>query len=306
MSKRLRLFTHTDLDGIGCSVLAMIAFGRGNVDVDYCNYDDIDQKVIEYFNSNKLDECHITDIRVSQDLAHKIAQSNKNFRLIDHHKSALDLNEHIWCEVQTHRNTDGLETSGTELYYEYLSEMGHIVKSSSLDAFVDIVTNYDTWRWNSLGEDGLICKQINSLLYIFGRDMFINWCYETILDDSFPRILDTEKLILSLEQQKIDKYIEDKDKYLMTGYIDSRPCGFIYAESYISELGNKLCLKHPELDLIVIINMDGYVSYRTVKDNIDLSQIAKKFGGGGHIKAAGSQLSQLQREVSINVLFNER
>ena len=42
---RVKLFTHTDLDGIGCAVLAYLAFGKENVDVEYCNYDDIDNKV---------------------------------------------------------------------------------------------------------------------------------------------------------------------------------------------------------------------------------------------------------------------
>ena len=33
----IKLFTHTDLDGIACAVLAKIAFD--NVDISYCNYD---------------------------------------------------------------------------------------------------------------------------------------------------------------------------------------------------------------------------------------------------------------------------
>lgn len=36
-----KLFTHTDLDGVGCAILAYLAFGRENVDVEYCNYNDV-------------------------------------------------------------------------------------------------------------------------------------------------------------------------------------------------------------------------------------------------------------------------
>ena len=43
MSKN-KLFTHCDLDGIGCAILAYFAFGRDNVDVEYCNYDDVGWK----------------------------------------------------------------------------------------------------------------------------------------------------------------------------------------------------------------------------------------------------------------------
>lgn len=42
---KIKLFTHTDLDGVGCAVLAYLAFGRENVDVEYCNYDDINDAI---------------------------------------------------------------------------------------------------------------------------------------------------------------------------------------------------------------------------------------------------------------------
>lgn len=31
---KYKLFTHTDLDGVGCAILAYLAFGRENVDVE--------------------------------------------------------------------------------------------------------------------------------------------------------------------------------------------------------------------------------------------------------------------------------
>ena len=45
MSK-IKLFTHTDLDGIGCAILAYLAFGRENVDVEYCDYSNVNDKVV--------------------------------------------------------------------------------------------------------------------------------------------------------------------------------------------------------------------------------------------------------------------
>ena len=49
MSKT-KIFSHTNLDGIGCVLLAYLAFGRENVDAEYCNYDDVNEKV-ETFQS---------------------------------------------------------------------------------------------------------------------------------------------------------------------------------------------------------------------------------------------------------------
>lgn len=38
------LFTHTDLDGVGCAILAKLFFA-GEPCITYCDYGDIDHKV---------------------------------------------------------------------------------------------------------------------------------------------------------------------------------------------------------------------------------------------------------------------
>lgn len=51
---RIKLFTHTDLDGVGCAVLAYLAFGYENVDVEFCSYDNVNQKVLKFIMSRSL------------------------------------------------------------------------------------------------------------------------------------------------------------------------------------------------------------------------------------------------------------
>ena len=305
----IKLFTHTDLDGIGCAILAKLAFGTEVVDVEYCNYDDINQKVEEYFNSGVEYECHITDISINEELAKKIDDIKKEYRLsyhekicwlLDHHPTALVLNKYEWCKVQIKNEETHIETSGTEMYYHWLIDNGYLNRSDILDRFVELVTNYDTWRWSTLGEDGLICKQVNTLLYLYGRDKFIDWCISEINNLFFPRLRDSDRLILEIEQKAIDDYVEAKDKQLFIDELCGKTCGFVFAEKYVSELGNRLCQIHPEIDFIAMINMDGTVSYRTIKDDINLGKdIAQVFGGGGHLKAAGSQIS---KEVQMEII----
>ena len=52
----VKLFTHTDLDGIGCAILAKLAFGD-NVNIEYCNYDNINESVKKFINGeiNNID-----------------------------------------------------------------------------------------------------------------------------------------------------------------------------------------------------------------------------------------------------------
>ena len=103
---RVKLFTHTDLDGIGCAVLAYLAFGKENVDVEYCNYDDIDNKVEVFMEDCDLyrsyDKIFITDISVSDSVANMIDildRVDRRVQLFDHHGTALFLNKYDWCMI---------------------------------------------------------------------------------------------------------------------------------------------------------------------------------------------------------------
>lgn len=300
----IKLFTHTDLDGIGCAILAKLAFGTEVVDIEYCNYDDIDSKVEEYFNSDSEYECHITDISISNELAYKISNSEKKYQLLDHHPTALRLNEFAWCNVQIENEETNIKTSGTEMYYRWLVDNNYLIKSYALDRFVELVRNYDTWRWTTLGDKGVICKQVNDLFYLYGKEKFIDWCITEIYEDSFPYLYESDELVLEIEQDNIDNYIKKKNEQMLIMPLCGKTCGVVFAEKYFSELGNKLCQMRPEIDFVAMIDMSGTVSYRTIKDDIDLGKdVAKLFGGGGHAKAAGSKfVNGVQFDV-INSIF---
>ena len=87
--------------------------------------------------------------------------------------------------------------------------------------------------------------------------------------------------------------------------IDGKKCGVVFAETNKSELGNYLSNKYTELDLIVLINAANSISYRTTKDDVDVSVFASNYQGGGHAKASGSGITDEQREQIIKLYFKE-
>lgn len=305
----VKLFTHTDLDGVGCAILAKLAFGE-EVDISYCNYDDINESVLDYLNNNddSLSYIYITDIRVNEDVA-KLLDERGGVCLLDHHPTALELNKYTWCKVMV-EDLDGVKTSGTKMFYHWLGMNGYLSNelenNKSLSRFAELVRDYDTWRWSELGEDGVICKQVNDLMYLYGRDRFITWCISEIHDEVFPKLYAADELLLNTKQKEIDEYIEEKNEQLFTSPMCGRVCGFVFAEKYVSELGNRLCKMHPEIDYVAMIDMGNKtVSYRTVKDDIDLGKdVAQLFGGGGHPKAAGSEFSVDVQFKTIEKIFS--
>ena len=317
---KIKLFTHTDCDGVGCAILAYLAFGRENVDVEYCDYDNINEKVGEFWGWKNLDEydhVFITDISIKDELASSINSLDiGRWRLFDHHATALDLNKYGWCTVDTMNHVMNVKTSGTELFYLYLSEheqFDHLSANTikNIDRFVDIVRDYDTWRWKEeLGEEGVVCKQLNDLFYIYGRDEFIDVTLNRLTKQlDYPNFTLSDITLLKQKQHDIDVYVEEKNKQLFS-QLDAfgNEYGVVFAERYFSELGNRLSEMHPEYAYIAMIDISrGKVSYRTVKDNIDVGmEIAHSFGGGGHKKAAGSTFDADDvQETVLRLIFEE-
>lgn len=316
---KIKLFSHTDLDGIGCAILAYLAFGAENVDVEYCDYKDVDEKVRKFGESEaykSYDKVYITDISVSESLAASMntALISNKVKLLDHHATAEHLNKYEWCDVSV-LDVVGLKNSGTMMFFRYLLSKGKFggyngrVKNN-ICKFAKTVRDYDTWRWKEeLGDDGIVCKQLNDLFHIYGREQFIEWATHIIrVRDVFPMFDMTDAALLEQKQKDIDIYISQKNKQLMTvkdnfGYT----CGVVFAERHFSELGNKLSELHPELDYIAMIDIGyGGVSYRTVKEGIDLGgEIAHSFGGGGHRKAAGSSFDgDAVKDAVLHYIFD--
>lgn len=322
MSK-IKLFTHTDLDGIGCAILAYLAFGRESVDVEYCDYGDINEKVEEFWDDPELeayDYIFITDISIKEKLAIHITNeaSEPRVLLFDHHATALGLNKYDWCEISVMNDTLGIKTSGTELFYNYLrrhEQFDHLSVNviCNIDEFVDIVRDYDTWRWKELGKEGIVCKQMNDLFYIYGREVFIDWALDQILTlkfyrgiSAFPIYSEKDMALLDQKQKDIDTYIEEKNKQLFHRVDEvGHTYGVVFAERYFSELGNRLCEINPDLAYIAMIDISsGTVSYRTIRDDIDVGgEIAHAYGGGCHPKAAGSTFDKDQIQCTVHGLI---
>lgn len=288
--------------------MAKLAFGN-DVDISYCDYDNIDSTVKEYLETEQDDTIpiYITDIRVNEETA-ELLNTRGNVQLLDHHPTALGLNKYDWCDVVI-EDFKGIKTSGTMLFYHWLGMNGclseELENNKALERFAELVRDYDTWRWSELGDEGVICKQVNDLLYLYGRDDFIHWCISEIHDEVFPRLYTKDEVVLKIKQDEIDRYIEEKNKTMFTSPMCGKVCGFVFADRFVSELGNRLCKMHPEIDFVAMIDIDGCtVSYRTVKEDIDLGKdVASLFGGGGHPKAAGSEFSQSIKLKVIEKIF---
>lgn len=305
---RVKLFTHTDLDGIGCAIVAYLAFGKENVDVEYCNYDDVNERVFDFARNldliEKYNKVFITDISLDEGTSAYIdgissIRGYNRFVLLDHHKTAEWLNKYEWASVSSVlQNEDyvskfdvGSKTCGTQLFYQWLLDAGELTDMTYelLYSFVENVRQYDTWECKEIYKNDYP-KKLNDLMYIYGRDLFIEKYVDRIESHIGNLISKEDKLILKGNQEKIDKYVNSCNRKILEVKDGTYSFGIVFAEQYISEVGNKLCELNNGLDFIAVVNIKNEtISYRTIRDDVDVSEIAKLNGGGGHPKAAGSQ-----------------
>jgi oligoribonuclease NrnB/cAMP/cGMP phosphodiesterase (DHH superfamily) len=284
----VKLFTDSDLDGIGCGLLAKLAFAE--VNISFCSYRSLDERVRQFIEDeqNKEAELFITDLAVGEEVEKKLAErfnAGGHVRVIDHHVTALHFNQYPWGWVKP-TDEQGKKTCATSLFYDYLIREGKLERNETLDEFVELVRQYDTWEWEETNNTR--AKRLNDLLTILGLDEFWDKMSERLAAGGPFSLTETEELILDMEEKKIQRYIRMKQKQLVQRWFGDYCVGIVFAERHLSELGNALSKRCPHLDLIAMVNMGTkHIGFRTIHDTVNVAEFAKQFGGGGHPKASG-------------------
>lgn len=307
MDKKIKLITHTDLDGIGCYIVTkhMLLLTPEEIDVSFTANDKVDEVVNETLDNIDNYICvFITDLSVNVETATRISEmyndgilhDDRFVVLVDHHLTATWLDDfdkkNDWTTVKVDETIiDGNvhKVCGTYLLYEYLEAMTGIKETNkSFLEFVELVRQYDTWEWDS--NNNIKPKQLNDLFKIKNRFEFIEDILSNICE-GLPLLSATDQLVVNLRQKDEDQYIRIKEKQLMPYKLDELSLGVVFADSYLSILGNQLNKLYPEYDAIVMLT-GTTVSIRTIHDHIDVSKIAERFGGGGHKPAAGYHIKE--------------
>ncbi len=304
----IHLYTHNDLDGLGCGILAKLAFGE-EIEVHYNSVARLNPQVERFLENAKhgdgeRDVLWITDLTVNEANSKKIdgfVKSGGKAQFLDHHKTGLHLNEYSWAKVVVSYD-DGKLTSATTLFYDYLLENNWITASGSLNEFVELIRQYDTWDWEK--NDNIKAKQLNDLFSLLSLDEFETRMIERLNNEEVFSFNEFEQQILKMEEDKINRYIRKKNRELVQTFIGDHCIGIVHAEMYHSELGNELGKENSHLDYIAILNMGGKkVSFRTIHDHIDVSEVAGRFGGGGHVKASGCTMTDHAFELFVKEVF---
>ena len=202
-----KLYTHNDLDGVGCAILAKLTWQDG-VEVRYCNSpDEVTSHLIKDDNAHS-DLVFVTDCSFNYE---KVYNSNhkviNKIRLFDHHATALPLvDKSRYFVVETHRE-DGKPTCGTEIFYKFLKERKGL--TVDCDYFVEQVRLYDTWEWTNGTSN--IPRYLSMLLYTDTITAFCDTFQIKLIRNSLNDLnifTDKERAVLEYEERRQDRELK--------------------------------------------------------------------------------------------------
>lgn len=245
---------------------------------DYLKNKKIKQKDIKDKNLYFIDICP------EKEELEKIQKLAKSLIVIDHHIGKKDLVESLEGSVFK----DGV--SGAYLASQYFFPEEKVSK------FINYISIGDTWTW----KNEKLEREILSYIYTLDFDLKIFSKAEKDLEDKkkFAEAKKIGALLLESASKMIDSNLEKAklvnfEKYKVYALNDN--------SVFTSELGHKLAEKSKDKFAIVYSLTEKGLKVRLRgAGKIDLSELAKKYNGGGHFNAAGFIIED--KEAILNFL----
>ena len=309
--KKLVITHKVDIDGHGGAILANIAFGIKNVEYILAmpsNIDEIVLKIIEEKKYLDYDKIYVTDICPTDSVLQKIDNDKKiknKFLIFDHHEGKLQsLTKDYSFLIEKIRDEKGF-TCGTSLFYEYLISNNLICKKESIEKLVELTRRYDTWEWKDIYNDEE-ANMLTILMEALGYDLYISCMTKKLLEEDKFFFTDFEKQLIVNKKREIQNYVEEAVENIYVIKIDGYKAAICYAEKYRNDIKDYIIEnKIFDVDILIIIKLkEKSISYRSIKENVDVNKFAKKYGGGGHFSAAGSQIEDFLIKRITRVIFN--
>ncbi len=225
----------------------------------------------------------------------EIIKQAKSVLILDHHKSAAEDLSGLDTFLELNDNVNvvfDMEKSGARLAWEYFH--GHGIGARPM--LIDYVEDRDLWKFKFP-----LTREITAALFSYEYD-FQQW-------NALADVLNTkegERHLTEAGRAIERKHHKDIAELLkITRIMREFNLGYWGKQPYVpvanmpytmaSDAANLMAEGHP-FAATYYINGDGdcVFSLRSREDGVDVSEIAKQYGGGGHKHAAGFKIASLE------------
>ena len=220
----------------------------------------------------------------------------KSFVVLDHHASAeKELAGLDYC-------TFDMKKSGAMLMWDYF------YSEQQAPRIVEYVQDRDIWKWELENSKefsaGLNLHKDFNLL----QDYDIDYVFSDKLTDTCVK---EGNAILAYQRTVIDKVVrgtlnkKGRTAGIVLYNIGGHEVPVINSTNLISEIGNELSKDNPFSAQYFFTNHEEIVfSLRSQPGGVDVSEVAKRYGGGGHKAAAGMSFDL--KDIKLDVFFDTK
>lgn len=262
----MKVLYHADCnDGSGAAFAVWKRYGDRDMEYIPCRYG---RPLPEGLSGQTV---LMVDFSASREEIQRLAMIARRIVIIDHHKSAQedlkDIHEIHGCSIKVVFN---MEKSGAVLAWEYFH-------TNPVPVVLRYVEDWDLWRRKMTG-----VKEVH-----YGLQAHPEW--RAWGDYRIDELEQKGRAIVSFIDHKINKSIQEPPvKWYLTE--DTVPI-YNIPKFMVSDALHRALDEYPESPYAV-----GYFDYEGKREfslrsrknsDVDVSEIAKKFGGGGHKHAAG-------------------
>ena len=271
----------TDLDGQFSA--AVIRKKYPEADIYGFDYGDKDIPIVKDY-----DLVIMSDISLPLDQLDELRRNNKKFLWIDHHAKTIREAE------KSGKIFDGLRDSNNNNSACVLT-WKQLYPKSKVPIILELVEDVDLWKFEKINSE-IIYNAIDTQ-FKFSIDRFIGYLDNKNFMDDKDFLEESGNTIMSMINNQVDRAIKTTTTIFWNGY----NTGIINTNLHKSKTGNDLLDRNPQVKIAMIWNVDKgniSISLRS-KGDVDVAEIASKYGGGGHRPASGFHVKSLSRFIEI-------
>lgn len=249
----------------------------------------------------------VLDLSFNKKQTLHMIETASSFLVIDHHKTSRDALQDIPEENKMFdMNKCGATLTWTYFYTNSRAQYGPkytptiFVKSPDdyIPTFLQYVESRDIWT-----QCFPLTNEVFEITHPWSRESFDQFQQLMIDCTEFKKVLAQAEAIKEYKDCQIATIVNRKVT-ILTAEIEGklRVVAYYNTPLYLSEAGNEILKRYPFVDFACNMQYDigheeTYVSFRSEDSRIDVSELAKKLGGGGHRNAAGAKLPALYHKL---------
>lgn len=306
---KVLLFTHrSDIDGMGSAVLSKIVFEH--VDYVLCETFNLQEEVLKYYDDGRIydyDRVYVADLWLEEPTYSRIVLDERlkdKFFMFDHHKTVLQKGYTFYSFTTIKvQYENGSLCCGTSLFYDHLRAEGLIDIKNSIERFVELTRRHDTWEWKNKYNDEE-ARDLTLLFETLGCDGYINMMVKKISNNDEFEFDEIESVLIQSKKDKVEEKCEFYSKKITYIDINGQKAGVVFIDyEYRNEIAEYFRAHNFDMDFAMLICLDNWtISYRSVKDDVNVRVVAESFGGKGHDKAGANPITKKQMDRIIELL----